>query len=140
MTLFGVSALRGALLFWLLLAVEPLHAEYLQIKLRVYGLDCQLCARGVSATIQRMPGVKSVDVSLNTGLLEITLVPGNTFKMSELRKRIRENGFRSMEATVTAIGEFNGPKFEVLGSGESYNVRNPDPNARAPVEVTFDVR
>jgi copper chaperone CopZ len=140
MTLFGVSVLRGAALVWLLLSVAPLRAEYLQIKLRVYGLDCQLCARGVSATIQRMPGVKSVDVSLKTGLLEIVLVRGNTFKMSDLRKRIRENGFRSMEATVTAVGEFNGPKFEVLGSGESYTVRNPDSNAPAPTEVTFDIR
>jgi copper chaperone CopZ len=140
MSPFSVGVLRGAALVWLLLAVEPVHAEYLQIKLRVYGLDCQLCARGVGATIQRMPGVKSVDVSLKTGMLEIILVRGNTFKMSELRKRIRENGFRSMEATVTAVGEFNGPKFEVLGSGESYNVRNPDPTTPAPVEVTFDVR
>jgi hypothetical protein len=85
-----------------------------------------------------MPGVKSVEVSLKTGLLEIVLVRGNTFKMSDLRKR--ENGFRSMEATVTAVGEFNGAMFEVSGSGESYSIRNPDPNAPAPLELTFDVR
>ena len=140
MTLLGVSVLRGIALVGLLLAVESLHAEYLRIKLRVYGLDCQLCARGVSATIQRMPGVKSVEVSLKTGLLEIVLVRGNTFKMSDLRKRIRENGFRSMEATVTAVGEFNGTKFEVSGSGESYSIGNPDPTASAPLKLTFDVR
>jgi copper chaperone CopZ len=140
MTLLGVSVLRGAALVALLLAVKPLHAEYLQIKLRVYGLDCQLCARGVSATIQRMPGVKSVEVSLKTGLLEIVLMRGNTFKMSDLRKRIRENGFRSMEATVTAVGEFHGPKFEVLGSGESYDVGRVDSTSSTPVEITFDIR
>ena len=140
MTLFGVSVLRGAALAVLLLTVEPLHAEYLRIKLQVYGLDCYLCARGVSATIQRMPGVKSVEVSLKTGLLEIVLVRGNTFRMSDLRKRIRENGFRAMEATVTAVGEFNGAKFEVSGSGESYSIGNPDPSAPAPLELTFAVR
>jgi copper chaperone CopZ len=131
---------RGVALAGLLLAVEPVHAEYLRIQLRVYGLDCQLCARGVSGTIQRMPGVKSVEVSLKTGLLEIVLVRGNTFRMSDLRKRIRENGFRSMEATVTAVGEFNGAKFEVSGSGESYSIGNPDPSAPAPLELTFAVR
>jgi copper chaperone CopZ len=140
MTLFGVGVLRGAALVGLLLAVEPLQAEYLRIKLQVYGLDCQLCARGVGATIQRMPGVKSVEVSLKTGLLEIVLVRGNAFKMSDLRKRIRENGFRSMEATVTAVGEFNGSKFEVLGSGESYDVGSRDPTSTTPVELTFDIR
>jgi stalled ribosome rescue protein Dom34 len=85
-----------------------------------------------------MPGVKSVEVSLKTGLLEIVLVRDNTFKMSDLRKR--ENGFRSMEPTVTAVGEFNGAMFEVSGSDESYSIRNPDPNAPAPLELTFDVR
>jgi copper chaperone CopZ len=103
-------------------------------------LDCELCARGVSATIERIAGVKSVDVSLKKGMLDITLTPGNTFRMSDLRKRIRENGFRSMEATVTAVGQFNGPKFEVLGSGESYDVESPASKPVAPVELTFDVR
>ena len=140
MSFSWINMLRGIALAGLLLAVEPVRAEYLRIQLRVYGLDCGLCARGVSANIQRMAGVKSVDVNLKNGLLEIVLLPGNTFKMSDLRKRIRENGFRSMEATVTAVGEYKGSKFEVLGTGESYNAGSPDSKAPAPVELTFDVR
>ena len=83
-----------------LLAVAPIHAKYLRIQLRVYGLDCELCARGVGFSVQRLDGVKSVNVSLKSGTLEIVLKPGNKFKISDLRKRIRENGFRPMEATV----------------------------------------
>ena len=132
-----LRSIAGAVL---LLAVTPLQAEYLRIQMRVYGLDCELCARGVSASIQRLNGVKSVDVSLKKGSLDIALKPGNTFKMTDLRKRIRENGFRSMEATVTAIGRFEGSKFEVLGSGESYDVSSPDSKATIPVEETFEVR
>jgi copper chaperone CopZ len=138
-TSFWSSALRGVALAVLLLAVEPVHAEYVRIQLRVYGLDCELCARGVSASIERLPGVKSVEVSLKKGMLDIALVPGNTFKMSDLRKRIRENGFRSMEATITALGQYNGSKFEVLGSGESYDIGSPVSKLPPPVEVTFDV-
>ena len=140
MSFSWANMFRGIALAGLLLVVQPVHAEYLRIQLRVYGLDCGLCARGVSASVQRMPGVKSVEVSLKKGLLEIVLVRGNTFKMSDLRKRIRQNGFRSMEATVTAVGEFKGSKFEVLGSGESYDVSGSDSKAPAPVELTFDVR
>jgi copper chaperone CopZ len=132
--------IRSVALAGLLLAVTPLRAEYLRIQMRVYGLDCELCARGVSASIQRLKGVKSVDVSLKKGSVDIALEPGNTFKMSDLRKRIRENGFRSMEATVTAVGQFNGSRFEVLGSGESYDVSSPDSKAETPVEATFEVR
>jgi len=140
MSFSGRSALRGIALAGLLFAAERVHAEYLRIQLRVYGLDCELCARGVGASVQRLDGVMSVDVSLKRGMLDIALRRGNTFKMSDLRKRIRENGFRPMEATVTAVGQFNGSKFEVLGSGESYEVRSPDSKASSPVEVTFKVR
>jgi copper chaperone CopZ len=132
---------RSLALSGLLFGVEPLHAEYLKIELRVFGLDCGLCARGVAASVQRLAGVKSVDVSLKNGLLEIVLERGNTFKMSDLRRRIRENGFRSMAATITAVGVLNGPsKFEVTGSGESYYVDKPDAKGVGPLELTFQVK
>ena len=131
---------RGTVLCGLLLAVAPVRAEYRRIQLKVYGLDCELCARGVSASIHRMAGVRSVEVSLKTGMLEIELTPGNTFKMSDLRNRIRENGFRPMEATVTAIGRFDGSKFEVLGTGESYDVAVPEGKGVDEPELTFEIR
>jgi copper chaperone CopZ len=130
------STLRGLLLLTLLFACQPLPAEYLQIQLKVYGLDCELCARGVGASVHRMAGVKSVEVSLKTGMIGIQLMPGNTLKMSDLRKRIQDNGFRPMGARVTALGRLSGSKFEVLGTGESYDV--PDPN-KDSAELTFDI-
>ena len=134
------ARIRVLALTGLLLVVEPLHAEYLKIQLRIYGLDCGLCARGVAASVQRLSGVKSVDVSLKTGLLDVVLDRGNTFKMSDLRKRIRLNGFRSMEATVTAVGDFNGSsKFEVTGSGESYDLARSEAESSGPVELTFKI-
>jgi copper chaperone CopZ len=133
------STLRALMLLTLLLACRPLPAEYLQIQLKVYGLDCELCARGVGASVHRMTGVKSVQVSLKTGLIGIQLMPGNTLKMTDLRKRIQDNGFRPMEARVTALGRLSGSKFEVIGTGESYDVPDPDKNATAPVELTFDI-
>jgi len=125
----------------LLMAAEPLHAEYLKIQLRVYGLDCGLCARGVAASVGRLDGVKTVDVNVKTGLLEIELSPGNTFKMARLRKVIQENGFRSMEATVTAVGAFNAAsKFEVAGSGEAYDVPQSSAKDHGAVQLTFNIR
>ncbi len=140
MTPFWRKIFRGTVLGGLLLAIEPVRAEYRRIQIKVYGLDCELCARGVSASIHRMAGVRSVEVSLKTGILGIELTPGNTFKMSDLRNRIRENGFRPMEATVTAVGRFNGSKFEVLGTGESYDVVVPEGKSVDDPELTFDIR
>lgn len=132
-------AFSAVVLAGLLAAVQPARAEYLRIQLKVYGLDCELCARGVGESVHRLAGVKSVEVSLKKGMLGIELIPGNSFKMSDLRKRIRDNGFRPMEATVTAVGRFDGSRFEVVGSGESYEVGRTDPKPGSPLELTFDV-
>ena len=140
MTFSVKCTLHAVVLAGLLIAAQPVRAEYLRIQLRVYGLDCDLCARGVGASVQRMAGVKSVDVSLKKGMLEVVLMSGNTFKMSDLRKRIRDNGFRPMAATVTAVGRFDGSKFEVLGSGESSGVGSPDSKSPTPMELTFVIR
>jgi len=133
------SAFRGIAVAMLLLAVEPVRAEYLLIQLKVYGLDCEVCARGVSASVGRLAGVETVVVSLKKGTVELLLARGNKFKMSDLRNRIRENGFRPMEATVTAVGRSNGSKFEVLGSGESYDIGSRAAKTDAIVEISFEV-
>jgi copper chaperone CopZ len=139
MTLFWRKAFRATVLCGFLLGIKPVRAEYRRIQLKVFGLDCELCARGVSASIHRMAGVRSVEVSLKTGILGIELIPGNTFKMSDLRNRIRENGFRPMEATVTAVGRFNGAKFEVLGTGETYDDVVPEGKGSDDAELTFEI-
>lgn len=139
MTFAVRNLLRLAVIAAFAVTAAPAHAEYLRIQLKVYGLDCQICARGVSASVGRLPGIESVNVSLKTGVLEITLARGNMFKLNDLRKRIKENGFRSMEATVTAVGRFNGSKFEVLGTGESYDLGNRGSDATAQAELTFDI-
>ncbi len=118
-------------------AADCLHAQYERIQLQVYGLDCELCARGVAASIMRLGGVKSIAINLKQGMFDIVLKPDNNFKMSGLRKRIQDNGFRPMGATVTALGRFDGSHFEVLGSGESYEVKGADSKSPPPVELTF---
>lgn len=135
------SLLGTLTMFWMFLAAGSLHAQYERIQLRVYGLDCELCARGVAASVMRLDGVKSVAVHLKDGIVDVTLNPASQFKMSSLRKRIRENGFRAMEAKITALGRFDGARFEVIGSGESYQVSVSErPKAPPPVELTFEAR
>jgi copper chaperone CopZ len=139
MTLALRNILRIAGTAAVLFAAPLARAEYLSIHLKVYGLDCEVCARGVSASVGRLPGIESVNVSLKTGLLDIVLTRGNNFKLSDLRKRIKENGFKSMEATVTAAGRFNGSKFEVSGTGESYELGKKAVSTTDTTELTFEV-
>jgi copper chaperone CopZ len=131
------AILTGLGLLALLIDAQPARGEYLRIDIDVYGMDCGLCARGVAAYVGRMHGVKSVDVSLKKGLLQIVLEPGNTLKMADLRKRIRDNGFRSTDAKVTAKGEFDGARFVVSGCGDSYELQKAE--SPGTVELTFAI-
>lgn len=69
--------------------------------------------------IGKIPGVESVDVSLERALTDVRLKPGNSITLPQLRQVIRNNGFNPKEATVTAVGSpivrDGQPAFEVSG-------------------------
>ena len=71
--------------------------------------------------VRKLPGVESVDVSLERASAEIRLRPDNRVTMPQLRKIIKDNGFSAREATVTAVGTLVGrsgrPALEVAGIG-----------------------
>lgn len=54
--------------------------------------------------IQKLPGVESVDVSLERASTDIRLRAGNAVTMQQLRGIIRNNGFTAKEAIVTVDG------------------------------------
>ena len=73
--------------------------------------------------MEKVPGVASVRVSLNEGLTVLDLKPENTVTLARLREIIRNNGFVTKEARITAAGTVraDGPQltFEVSGSRET---------------------
>jgi len=58
-------------------ALLPLtaHAEYEQVNLTVFGMDCAPCAHAIHVSMQGIQGVNTVDVDLNTGLVTVKLAP-----------------------------------------------------------------
>jgi copper chaperone CopZ len=58
----------------------------------------------VRVAIRKLPGVESVDVSLERATAEIRLRPNNTVTLPQLREIIKRSGFNAKEATVTAVG------------------------------------
>ena len=54
--------------------------------------------------VRKLPGVESVEVSLERAAAEIRLRPDNRLTVAQLRKIVRDNGFTAKEATVTAVG------------------------------------
>jgi hypothetical protein len=69
--------------------------------------------------MQKVDGVETARVSLNDGLTILDLKPGNTVTLAKIRQIIKNAGFMSKEAAVTARGTLNVQQvFVVSGTNE----------------------
>src|ERR1700710_2192893 len=107
-------------------ALLPLaaHAEYEQVNLTVFGMDCAPCAHAIHVSMKGIQGVNTVDVDLNTGLVTIKLNPGNGAAMRQFSEAVEKNGFTHKDAIVVVrgklIGTASAPFLEVTGTKDRY--------------------
>ncbi len=113
----------GALLFFTLAA----HAEYQQVNLTVFGMDCAPCAHAIHVSMKGIQGVNTVDVDLNTGLVTIKLTPGSNASMHQFNEAVEKNGFTHKDANIIARGRVTGtaaaPFFEVAGTQDRFALK-----------------
>lgn len=80
----------------------------------------------MSVAINKIPGVESLEVSLNRGMAAIQLKPGNTVRLEQVWEGVQGNGFTPKEARIRALGEVivTGGKlqFKVLGVNQAYDL------------------
>lgn len=100
------------------------HAEYSQVNMTVFGMDCAPCAHAIHVSMKGIQGVNKVDVDLNTGLVAMQLAPGNSAAMQQFNQAVERNGFTHKDTKITAIGKLTGtasaPVFEVAGTNDRY--------------------
>lgn len=100
------------------------HAEYEQVNLTVFGMDCAPCAHAIHVSMKGIQGVNTVDVDLNTGLVSIKLAPGNSATMRQFNEAVERNGFTHKDAVIVARGKLTGtasaPFFEVAGTQDRF--------------------
>jgi cation transport ATPase len=108
----------------LLLPSFAAHAEYQQVNLTVFGMDCAPCAHAIHVSMKGIQGVDTVDVDLNTGLVAIKLAAGNSASMRQFNQAVEKNGFTHKDANITAKGKLSGtastPFLEVAGTTDRY--------------------
>jgi copper chaperone CopZ len=108
------------------LALAPLvaHAEYEQVNLTVFGMDCAPCAHAIHVSMKGIQGVDTVDVDLNTGLVSIKLSAGNGAAMRQFNEAVEKNGFTHKDAQVIVRGQLSGsastPFLDVAGTKDRY--------------------
>jgi copper chaperone CopZ len=100
------------------------HAEYEQVNLTVFGMDCAPCAHAIHVSMKGIQGVNTVDVDLNTGLVAVKLAPGNSASMRQFNEAVEKNGFTHKDANVIVHGQLSGspqaPFLDVTGTNDRY--------------------
>ena len=111
------------------------HAEYQQVNLTVFGMDCAPCAHAIHVSMKGIQGVNKVDVDLNTGLVSIKLDAGNGAAMRQFNEAVEKNGFTHKDAQVIVRGQLSGsasaPFLDVAGTKDRY--------ALAPLATASDL-
>lgn len=113
------------------------HAEYKQVNLTVFGMDCAPCAHAIHVSMKGIQGVNAVEVDLNTGLVSVKLTSGNLASMHQFNEAVEKNGFTHKDANIVARGKVTGtaaaPFFEVAGTQDRFALKP----AAAPSEITM---
>ena len=55
--------------------------------------------------VRKVDGVETADVSLERGVVDVRLRPGNQLTLARLRQLIKHNGFNPGDATVSVNGQ-----------------------------------
>ena len=98
------------------------------------------CAHAVSVAIKKLDGIASVEVSLEKASADIHLRSDNKITLPQLRQIIKNNGYPTKDAEVTARGRIvdrNGaPTLDLLNGTAIAMARKPSSSPDAIVEVT----
>lgn len=88
------------------------------------------CAHIVDVALKKMPGVESVDVSLNKGLATVKLKPGNTLSVPQFWELLHQKGYTPKATAVSVRGELSGGgdrlQLKVSGTKDALKLA-PDP-------------
>ncbi|MDQ6677245.1 MAG: heavy-metal-associated domain-containing protein [Acidobacteriota bacterium] len=68
------------------------------------------CAHVVDVALKKVPGVESVEVSLNKGLATVKLKPGNEVSVSQLWQLLHQKGYTPQSTAVSVRGEVMNPQ------------------------------
>ena len=62
--------------------------------LHVKGMGCPLCATNVRKSLERVPGVESVNIDLGAGVVKVSSKVDQTLDDAAIRKAVADAGFK----------------------------------------------
>ena len=93
-------------------------------KIRVDGLGCPFCVKGIEKHLKKVEGVDRLSTSLKKGEVTLQYAPGATFDIESLQRAVKRGGFTPGAVHVTARGKIarreNGFVFNVIGTKTAF--------------------
>lgn len=83
-----------------------------QIELRVDGLACPFCSKGLGMRLKKVERVADATISLEKGLAEIRFERENPPNLHALWNAVEEAGFTPSKLRIEAVGKIQGEKDE----------------------------
>jgi copper chaperone CopZ len=133
-----VTTFLSALALFAAMAIASGGESTTQLAIKVDGLACPFCARGLEKHLKKVKAVESVTLSLKTGEAIIQVRPNQTAPVKDLREAIRRGGFTPGAIKMTAAGSVSEEKGRLLllvrGTKEKYLLFE-DSNRKAQAEA-----
>jgi copper chaperone CopZ len=97
--------MRKSLFLACALLVVTATADAATIEMKVNGLVCAFCARGIEKTFRKNPATADVLVSLEDKLVAVETKEGSDISDEELRATLRDAGYdiKSIERTENSV-------------------------------------
>jgi mercuric ion binding protein len=83
-----------------LLFAGPAFSQVDQYTLGVDGMACPFCAYGIEKKLKALDGVESLDIHIKKGTVDVHLEEGGEVTPDELKKAIKEAGFKIRDLHV----------------------------------------
>lgn len=111
---------------FILLLPNRTDAQIIEIRQTIFGMDCAPCARGMEASLERMEGVRSVQISLNEGFARIDLDTENNISLDKIHTAVRHTGFSARDASLKAKGiiQLINSDLYIIINEEKYRIMN----------------
>jgi len=111
----------------------PALANVAHYDVRVDGLACPFCVRGLKKKLGELPGVRNVDVNLEQGRATFDVAPDTVLLPAPVREAVVDAGFSPRETTIRATGTVQGSGDDLqldVGGGHRLRLRGGDAFAR----------
>lgn len=134
-------AVPAGLLILLFAMTGTVFAQLQEAVVKVDGLACPFCVKGVEKHLKKVNGVEDVSTSLKKGTVRLGYTEDAEFDLERIRTAVVDGGFTPGAVTVTAVGRVARKDddfvFNVSGAKDTFLLHGPHAED-LPADKTLD--